>query len=219
MNKQTPSLIVANHASPATYYEGGHYELNLSFEALREKQWQRVMETIWESPQINGPLRDRYYPGGNTAQKIAVQSPPPTATLTQYGQLQVGNAIVGCDIQATRSLFECVSLMVPIAMFAGLTSSSNIRQTHPELERLDQLFYDLALHVYDVAPFKIAAIGYERECQLPLELRSDAQMRHEFLVAGNFLASEDVLKTLEPDFSRYEQVRGNLHWLPPKPVN
>ena len=86
---------------------------------------------------------------------------------------------------------------------------------HPEMQTLDDLFYDIALHVYDVMPFKIAAIGYERECQLPSELRNDAQVRHAFLVTGNFLAQDDVLASIEPDLARYQQVRGNLRWLAP----
>src|SRR5438105_4609509 len=132
MNKRTPLLNVANYASPATYYEGGHYELNMSFEALREKQWQNVLETIWKFPQLNGPLSERYYPGGAISTVAPIQSPPPTVTLTQHGQLQIGEAVVGCDIQATRSLFECVSVMVPVAMFADLTPDYSVRQVHPE---------------------------------------------------------------------------------------
>src|SRR5260221_11748251 len=152
MIKRTPALTVANHTSPGTYYEGGHYELNMSFEVLREKQWQSVLDTIWKSPQLNGPLSERYYPGGEIATFVAIQSPPPTATLTQHGQLQIEEAVVGCDIQATRSLFECASVMVPVAMFADLIPAYNIRQDHPELQVLDEMFYAIALSVYDVAP-------------------------------------------------------------------
>jgi hypothetical protein len=135
--------------------------------------------------------------------------------MTQHGVLKVGEVIVGCDVQATRSLFECVSLLVPVTMFRDLTPGANVRAEHPELQTLDELFYDVALHVYDANPFKIAAFGYERECQLPVELRNDAQVRHAFLVAGNFLAQDDVLASIEPDLSRYQQVRANLRWLAP----
>ncbi len=215
MSKATKFLTLAGHKNPTAYWQSGHYELNLSFDLLRDKQWQRIMQTIWEQPALHGPFDERYTPGEPIPEQIPVQTPPPTAAMTQHGLLKVGEAIVGCDIQATRSLFECVSLLVPIAMFRDLTASANLRQEHPELQTLDDLFYDIALHVYDAMPFKIAAIGYERECQLPSELRNDAQARHAFLVSGNFLAQEDVLASLEPDLSRYQQVRANLRWLAP----
>jgi len=215
MSKATKFLMLARHQSPSAFWNSGHYELNLSFDMLRDKQWQRIMQVLWEQPALDGPFTERYLPGKPIPEQIPVQPPPPTAAMTQHGLLKVGETIVGCDIQATRSLFECVSLLIPIAMFDGLTPSPNLRQEHPELQMLDELFYDIALHVYDAMPFKIAAIGYERECQLPSELRNDAQARHAFLVTGNFLAQEDVLASIEPDLSRYQQVRGNLRWLAP----
>lgn len=215
MTKQARTLSVAKHDNSAAFYAGGHYELNLSFEMLRDKQWQRALETLWSDASVYGPLASRYVPGEPVPEQIAVQVPPPTATLVQHGQMKIGESVVGCDVQATRSLFECISVMIPISMFERLVGSSRLRQEHGELQALDEVLYDLALRIYDEVPFKIAALGYERECQLPLELRSDPQMRHAFLVTGNFLAQDDVLNSLEPDLSRYEQVRANLRWLAP----
>lgn len=214
-------LIVASYDTPTAYYEGGHYELNLSFATLRDKQWQRVMEALWQHPSLYGPLAERYTPGGNLSEPLGVQAPPPTATLTQHGQIKVGEAVMGVDVQATRSLFECISILVPIGMFEGLTPGLNMRQQYPQLQALDDLFCNIALAIYDTSPFKIAAIGYERGCQLPVELNGDAEIRNTFLSTGNFMAQDDVIKAIDTDLSRlsrYEQVRGNLRWLPPMDI-
>ncbi|MCE7946068.1 MAG: hypothetical protein DYG88_01425 [Chloroflexi bacterium CFX4] len=206
-------LELSHHADPMQYWEGGNYELNLSFETLRDRQWADVLTTIWENVSLNGPLAARYMPGTPAAEKVAVQVPPPTAVVKQHGQIAVNGQAAGCDVQATRSIFECVSILVPIGMFHGLTGGTTMRGKHPELTALDEVFYDVALHVYSVAPFQVASLGYERSCQLPSELRNDGEARHNFLAAGNFLIQEAVLRTLEPDLTPYQEVRQGLYWL------
>src|SRR5229473_2974601 len=62
MTKRAKTLTVATHANASAFYEGGHYELNLSFEMLRDRQWQRALETLWEDAALYGPLASRYYP-------------------------------------------------------------------------------------------------------------------------------------------------------------
>lgn len=210
------SLAAANYPQAEQYWEGGHYELNLSFDSLRDKQWQRAIQILWGHTALNGPLASRYSPNEAPPPSAAVVVPPPTATLTQHGQIAIDHFIVGCDVQATRSLFECISVLVPLNMFVGIVGDPLVRKQHSELSALDAVFYDIALTVYDAAPFKIAAIGYERECQLLAELHSDAQQRHNFLVTGNFLAHEDVLRAIEPDLTPYQEVRPSLYWLGPQ---
>lgn len=206
-------LEFSHHTEPALYWEGGHYELNLSFETLRDKQWQEVLEAIWRHASMNGPLAARYTPNVAIAEKVAIQVPPPTAVIKQHGQIAVNGRAVGCDVQATRSIFECVSILVPIGMFKGITGGALMRYRYPQLEELDAVFYDIALSVYSVAQFQIAALGYERACQLASELRSDPEARHNFLAAGNFLIQESVLRALEPDLTPYQEVRQGLYWL------
>src|SRR5690242_8461062 len=111
------TLTLAKHNDLASYWEGGHYELNLSFDTLRDRQWQRVMQTIWSHSALQGPLPERYVPGEEFGELIGIQAPPPTATLTQHGRMKIGEFVIGCDVQATRSLFECVSVLVPLGMF------------------------------------------------------------------------------------------------------
>lgn len=210
------ALTVADHKRQTLYWEGGHYELNLSFDTLRDKQWQRAMIAVWNHAAIHGPLAVRYTPGGEVPERIDVQAPPPTATLTQHGQLKVGEAVFGCDVQATRSLFECVSVLIPVNMFAGITGSPQIRQEFAELEGLDSVLYEIALQVYDTAPFKIAVVGYERGCQLPAELRGNADLRQALLHDGYALVQDDVLQSIDANVNSYEQVRANLRWLTPQ---
>lgn len=206
-------LELAHHIEPSLYWEGGHYELNLSFETLRDKQWQDVLNALWSHVLLNGPLAARYVPNGAAAEKVPIQVPPPTAAVKQHGQIAVNGQAIGCDVQATRSIFECLSILVPIGMFKGISGGMLMRRDHPQLEALDEVFYDIALTIYSVTPFQIAVLGYERSCQLPSELRSDAELRHNFLAAGNFLIQESVLRTLEPDLTPYREVRQGLYWL------
>ncbi len=213
----TNMLTAASYTDNASYWEGGHYELNLSFDTLRDRQWQRVMQTIWSYAALHGPLAARYIPGEAAGELIGIQVPPPTATLTQHGQMKIGGLVIGCDVQATRSLFECVSVLVPLGMFAGIAGGPQVRQSHAELDALDKVLYDVALHAYDVAPYKIAAIGYERGCQLPAELRGNADLCQAFLAAGGALMQEDVFRSIGLNAADYEQARPNLRWLPPKP--
>jgi hypothetical protein len=210
------SLTIANHDHLSSFWEGGNYELNLSFDMLRDKQWQRMIQAIWEHSSFYGPLAERYTPTGEVPAQVAAQVPPPTATLTQHGQLKVGSAVIGCDVQATRSLFECVSILVPVGMFDGMSGEAQVRQEHEELLELDQVLVEVALAVYDVAPFKVGVIGYERGCQLPAELQGSADILRTFLESGNAIVHDDVLRSLHIDGGQYEQFRANLRWLAPQ---
>lgn len=208
------SLTVATHSQPAQYWEGGYYELNLSFDNLREKQWERALKLIWGSPGIAGPLTERFVPGTQLPEVVKIQVPPPTATMTQYGALQIGRITIGFDLQMTRSLFECISMMIPVSMFEGIEANPQVRQNHPEMQALDSLLCSFALRLYDEVGFKIAAIGYERECQLPIELRSDPALCQAFLAAGNAFVQEDVLRILKPESDTYKLVKNDLYWFP-----
>lgn len=209
-----PLLAVAQHSDPLRYWQGGNYELSLTYSALRDRQWGGILAALWAYPHLTGPISARYHPGGGQPTPTPVQAPPPTATIIQHGQIRFGGLLVGCDVQATRSLFECVSLFVPIGMLSGLAGGLNMRRTHPELSDLDALFYDIALHIYDEVPFDFAAIGYERGCQLLAELSEDGEARHNLLVGGNFMGRGEALRQIESDLSQYQQPRPDLYWMP-----
>lgn len=209
------TLTPAAHEQDHLYWEGGNYELNMSFDALRDKQWQRVLQTIWAHPRLYGPLDARYVPGADVNTTL-ITTPQPTATQTQHGQIAIGSEVAGCDVLATRSLFECVSVLVPLGMFADIIlNGGNVRQVNPQLAALDEVFYEIALSVYDAVPFRLAVVGWERECQVPAELRSDAEQRALLIRLGNFLAQESLLQSLHIETGRYELVREGLHWAAP----
>jgi hypothetical protein len=209
-------LALASHNEETLYWEGGHYELNMSFEALRDKQWLRVMQAIWGHPNMFGPLEHRFIPGGRTIE-TAIAIPPPTATQAQHGQILVSTSAAGCDVLATRSLFECVSVLVPLGMFDGLQHNTNDpRKDNPSLGLLDDVFAAIALAVYDVVPFKLAALGWERECQVVAELRSDDAARDALVRTGNFFAQDEVLRQLNIPMDSYPPVRNGLRWAAPQ---
>ncbi len=209
---QSPTLSLATHDHENLYWNGGNYELNMSFDALRDKQWQRVLQAIWAHPLLHGPLENRYVPG-TTAAETAISMPPPTATQTQHGRIRIAGDAVGCDVLATRSLFECVSVLVPLGMFAGITGSGvYVRRLNPQLGTLDQLFSEIALAVYDAVPFRLAVIGWERECQVIAELRSDAAQRDELVALGNFFAPDETLRLLNIHDETYPAPRPTLRW-------
>jgi hypothetical protein len=61
----------------------------------------------------------------------------------------------------TRSQFECVSSAAPLGMFAELARALAICwacSAQRQLAALDQVFYELALAVYDVA-IQLATVG------------------------------------------------------------
>ncbi len=208
-------LVLASHEQENLFWDGGHYELNMSFEALRDKQWLRVMQAIWGHPNMFGPLETRFVPGGR-ATETTISIPPPTATQAQHGQILVAPGAVGCDVLATRSLFECVSVLIPLGMFDGIRhGTADPRKDNPALGLIDQVFAAIALAVYDVVPFKLAAIGWERECQVVAELRSDDAARAALVREGNFFAQEEVLRQLNIPMDEYQPVRNGLRWAVP----
>ncbi len=210
---ESSALLPAIHDEQQAYWNGGNYELNMSFESLRDKQWERVMQTVWTHRLIYGPLTARYIPGG-TVTNTAIIIPQPTATQAQHGQIEINAAAYGCNVLATRSLFECVSVLVPLGMFAGIALDGETapRRANPQLATLDSVLYEIALAVYDVVPFQVAAIGWERECQIVGELRSDADLRAQFVAEGNFFAREEVLRMLGLRSESYTLVRPGLYW-------
>jgi hypothetical protein len=194
------------------YWTGGYYELNLTFDTLRDREWSSIMQLVWAYPALNGPLAARFSPTDDVITLNEANWPPPTGALRQHGQVHIGaGVVVGCDVQAMRSVFECVSVMVPTGMFEGLAATADPLMHLPVL---DDVYYDLALQIYDAVPFRIGVIGYERSCHLLDELLNDGMVRHNFLMNGNFFAVDEVLGQVEPELSAYAEVRPGLRWKP-----
>ena len=207
-------LRLAAHSEADAYWSGGEYELNLTFGTLRDKQWQRVLETIWNHEAVAGPFRRRYSPG-DALDRVPILVPAPTDAQAQYGSLRVGSLCVGCGVLATRSLFECVTLQVPLGMFDGLHADPPASSRF-HIDALDRLYQDIALAVYEAVPFDLANIGFQCECRLVAELQTDSCQRRAFLAGGYFFARDTVLASLNVRPDDYPLALPGLHWVPPE---
>ncbi len=209
------SLSLASHAEPSAYWSGGEYELNLSYGTLRDQQWQRLIRALWGHATLSGPFANRVVPG-EEGKPIPVRVPAPTAAQTHYGQLDVEGLPAGCRVMATRSLFECVSLQVPLGMFEGIRAGQEKkgRTSSLRIGPLDHVYRDIALALFEIVPFDIANIGYQCECRLVDELRADTSLRLELMAMGNFFARDAALRSLGIAPDNYPQVRSDLRWIP-----
>lgn len=208
--------VLANHADPEAFWQGGEYELNMSFGTLRDVQWQGLVETIWAYDELDGPFADRYIPG-EVGVPTDIHPPEQTATWVQYGRLLVEDQWVGCSVLATRSLFECVSMQVPLGMFEGLVDENGESVTvNIRLDALEHVYQNIALGVFNVVPFELANIGYLSECQLVTELQFDTERRLQLLAHGNFFARDDIMQLLRINPTDYPTVRDNLRWVSPR---
>lgn len=207
-------LQTAQHADPTAFWHGARYELNITFERLLDLDWEQVLSTLWHDTRLYGPLVSRPTPFAEMPQLITQRYPGVTDMLTQHGLFTIGEITVGCDVQSSRTLFESVSIQIPLSMFAGFTDVQVSVHNHPELAAIDAIFYEMALDVFAVQPFQIAAIGVERGPQTLFELTNNPQARHDLLLHGNFFAHDHFLGAIEPDLQGYEVVRDGLKFKP-----
>lgn len=194
--------------STEAVWSGRNFELNMSFATLRDNQWTRLINVLWEDSRLEGPFTNRFIPGEPRPEKVDVQYPAPTATYTQHGLLLLGEKQVGVDILVTRSLFECISMIVPAGMFGPSIEDLTLIAVH-------EAYKALALLVYQTVAFEIASIGWNRDCQLLGELLGDKPTRDKFLRAGNFFAQDGVLKTLGVSANTYMEMMPGIRWIPP----
>lgn len=208
MTESTLTLAL-HHDDPRAFWSGANYALNMSFGTLRDDQWRRVLELIWTYEAIIGPLTGRYYPGNEIA-KTRIETPPPTAAIAQYGMVWVNARLaVGCNVQATRSLFECVSVQTPQGMFEGVTP-----ETHPHIPQLEGHYRALAEAIYPQVPFQLANIGWELDCVLEGELIRSADLRADMAASGGFYAQETLLAAAGIEFRDYIEITPGLRWAP-----
>lgn len=201
-------LQLANH--PQDHYWGGDIlSLHLSFDSLRDYQWKRLLEGIWAYPNIMGPIEKRYIPHQATPPPNSIRLPEPTSTVAQYGLWEVIPSLtIGIEVLATRSLFECISILIPLQMF---------KTTPPEaadLQLLEGLLHSLALHCYKISHFELASLGVNRDCPVVVELMGNAALRTNFLAEGSFFAQINALSALHSDPNQYQKVLPSLYWMP-----
>jgi len=210
----TPILQPAIHAAAADFWRGAGYGLNLTFAPLDDMGWEQVLSTLWHDTRLFGPLASRPNVGSETPALVTQRYPASSDMLTQHALFTINEFTVGCDVQISRTLFESVSVQIPLSMFNGFDRSDPRAEDHPELAAIDAIYYEMALAIYAVRPFQIAAIGVERGPVTLFELSSNPQARHDLLVHGNFLADEDFLSAIEPDLRDYEPIRPGLRFKP-----
>lgn len=201
------------------YWAGNNFELNLSYGTLRDYQWKRLLDALWSSTILHGPLAKRYIPNQPAPDMAAVRYPTPTDTYSQHGVLVVGESQVGLDVLVTRSLFECISISIPTGMFAidPLGSEPDVLRTDEiKITSAYEQYKAVALQIHQVVPFELASIGWNRECQIVTELEADADKRQVLLDLGNFLVTEDTLRKLNLDVDSLESLENGLYWMPPK---
>ncbi|NJL93713.1 MAG: hypothetical protein HC915_08250 [Anaerolineae bacterium] len=152
------------------------------------------------------------FPGCPEPEKQPIRVPEPTDAYTAFATLEFGPQVrAGIQVMITRSLFECISLVVPTGMFEGVTAEP----ANPGRLAIEQAYFKLALELYKTTAFSIATLGVERGCQLLLEMIANPQERDSFLKTGNFLASDDALGALRTQPRTYQEVMPALRWCPP----
>ncbi len=192
---------------------GDTIELNMSFDTLRDYQWERLLKALWSYPGMIGPLAERYTPGLDAPEIISLTVPDPTAALSQFAKFEVETGVMcGAEIMITRSLFECVSIAIPVKMFANVTPD----RTNEGLLAVEKVLYEMALKLYETTTYTIAALGINRECQLLMEMLVNPQIRDELIKTGNFLARDDALAELRLRPQNFQEVKPSLRWCPPK---
>lgn len=186
-------------------------ELNMSFDTLRDYQWKRLVEAIWKMPGLVGPYEDRYIPGQPEPEKSTIKTPEPTSAYSEFGSWEIQPGVrVGIEVLVTRSLFECVSILIPIKMFENVTSDDD----NEGLQEVEKALYDFALALYKTTTFSLAAIGINRGCQLIVEMLTDQVVKDAFVKTGNFLARDDSLTALRLQPRTYKEVMPALRWCP-----
>ncbi len=197
----------------ANVWRGPKLELNISFDALREYQWKRLIDAFWQYPHVSGPYQARFHPHDlPQLHPIDIRYPDPTATLIQFGAYQLqADLQVGFELLTTRSLFECISLIIPLGMFADAVP----QRDDDDIAAIIDHYLNIALTLYDTVTYDIACMGFDRGCDLLLELVSDRAARERFLKRGDFLVRDDALAALHVSPRQYEEVKPRLRWGPP----
>jgi hypothetical protein len=193
------------------YWTGHNFELNVSFATLRDYQWKRLIDALWQLNDLEGPLVERFIPDQPLPAYKKPHYPSPTDTLTLHGVLETRVGQVGIDMLVTRSLFECITISVPTGMLFE-DASTTVRTEQTKLSGVFAQYRDIALTLHEVVNFEIASIGWNRECQIVTELETDADRRQSFFERGNFFATDDVLQRLGSTPDDYEEVLPGVRW-------
>jgi hypothetical protein len=201
-------LQLAYHPTSEEYWQGDVIALHMSGDRLDNEQWKQWVDALWQNDAIGGPLPDRYLPE-QTIETGTPVYPERSSSLKQYGALQVDGVWVGVDILITRSLFECITLITPLAMFEA---------THMAQAQLciEAVYKALAARLYQVVPFSVASLGLNRDCQILTELRLEDELQADFFRVGNALMTDEALAECNRNPANFEKVLPGLRWVSPQ---
>ena len=207
-------IQIPTHADPREFWLGGTYELNLSYDTLRDNQWSRLLESFWSIAGVYGPYEDHYTPGQAEPNRTKVRYPAPTDTYSQYGIVSVDEVHLGFEVLATRSIFEGFSVHLPAGMVVTASARENPKVAERVREAVEDAYRFVALRMYEAMPFVIGSLDFNGECYLVDELVADAAAREKFLMTGNSYIQDTALHKLGYHPDDYEQVAAGLRWLP-----
>ncbi|GIK66530.1 MAG: hypothetical protein BroJett018_43240 [Chloroflexota bacterium] len=207
-------IQIPTHADPREFWSGGTYELNLSYDTLRDNQWSRLLESFWSIDGVFGPYEDRYTPGQAEPARTKIRYPAPTDTYSQYGIVSVDEVHLGFEVLATRSIFEGFSVHLPAGMVVTTSALENPKVAARVREAVEDAYRFVALRMYEAMPFVIGSFDFNGECYLVDELAADAAAREKFFLSGNCFIQDTALRKLGRDPDNFEQVANGLRWLP-----
>lgn len=208
-------IRLASHEQPADFWSGERYELNLSFQGLQDRQWRQLIDEIWAIEDLRGPLPRRYVPTQAEPTAVSILYPEPTAAFVQHAAFSLDDFAVGAEVLITRSMFECISLQIPLAMFAPKDETKAGELKAVTADVLKAIFKSIALRLYLTITFKIGTIGFNRECQLVDELLGSEEAHQAFLQKGDVFIEDALLAQMGQNHADYETVLPGLRWLPP----
>lgn len=208
-------IQIPAHADPRDFWSGGTYELNLSYDTLRDNQWSRLLDSFWSIEGVFGPYERRYTPGEAEASREKIRYPAPTDTYTQHGVVSVDGVHIGFEVLVTRSIFECFSVHLPVGMIVIPSALENDKIASRVRAAVEDSYRFVALRMYEAMPFLIGRLDFNGECYLVDELAADATVREKFLSAGNAFIQDTALRKLGRNPENYEMVAAGLRWLPP----
>ncbi|MBI5931165.1 MAG: hypothetical protein HY862_17780 [Chloroflexi bacterium] len=202
------------HADPRDFWSGGTYELNLSYDTLRDNQWSRLLESFWSIDGVYGPYIDPYTPRQAEPAREKIRYPAPTDTYSQYGIVSVDGVNIGFEVLVTRSIFEGFSVQLPAGMVVTTVALANPIVAARVREAVEDAYRSVALRMYEAMPFVIGSFDFNGECYLVDELAVDEVAREKFFATGNSLIQDTALRKLGRNPNDYEQVAAGLRWMP-----
>ncbi|HEX8600417.1 MAG TPA: hypothetical protein VF952_18110 [Chloroflexia bacterium] len=201
------------------YWGGGFYELVFEYSpGGSEEHLQKALDTLWTSPQLQGPWLDRE-DLGNPPVQISVEP------WRMYGLLTLPeNKSVGC-VTFTRREEDgsgWLDFSVPTAMLAGLDwyyDKTMDTSYSPRLKLVDATYAEIADRVYRETPFQFAELGFEVSGGHDQTTLTAGQILASRGYSGYLLPPELYARLADTDFGAVTTLPSGLVWIPRVTLN